>query len=203
MKFALRRLKNVLFGFVAKLCALFTKFSGFFTKQRRVMRLIFAISTVIILCIILSGGMLIQLSSDYQPSNMNGGDDPDQSETGSPASQPISNVGSLKTTQIAAYWDELLTNRVNFINWGALEPGAQSNVVLYLSNEGTLNVTLSEYASNWNPSVASNYLTLSWDYNGQTIKPGENLQVTFTLSVSANVVDVTSFNFDITVEGDS
>jgi hypothetical protein len=73
--------------------------------------------------------------------------------------------------------------------------------VIYFHNEGNSAVTLSQSTSNWSPSVASNYLTLSWDYNGQKIEEDEKLQVTLTLSVSTNIAGVTSFDFDIIVEG--
>jgi hypothetical protein len=94
-----------------------------------------------------------------------------------------------------------LTDKVKWIDWGKIEPGAQNNVVIYFHNEGNSAVTLSQSTLNWSPSVASNYLTLSWDYNGQKIEEGEKLQVTLTLSVSANIAGVTDFDFDIIVVG--
>jgi hypothetical protein len=195
VKLSLKRLNDILHGFV--------------TKRGRIVRLIVAILAVALLCVVLSGLTLIQLTSDYQPSdtngvtdpNQNGVTDPNQVAPDYPASKPISNVGSLKTIGIGAYWDENLTDKVNLIDWERLEPGAQNNVAIYFHNEGDFAVTLSESTSNWNPPVASNYLTLSWNYNGQTIEAGENLQVTLTLSVSTNVTGVTDFNFDIIVEG--
>jgi len=57
------------------------------------------------------------------------------------------------------------------------------------------------YASNWSPSNASDYLTLSWDYGGQSINPDDVAQVTFTLSVDASIEGITSFSFDITIVG--
>jgi len=57
------------------------------------------------------------------------------------------------------------------------------------------------YTSNWNPSNASDYMTLSWDYGGQSINPDEVVQVTFTLSVDASIDGITGFSFDITIVG--
>jgi hypothetical protein len=107
----------------------------------------------------------------------------------------------LNTIGIGAYWDENLTNRVNGIDWGLLKPGDQKSFSIYIHNEGNSAVTLSESTSNWNPSVASNYLTLSWNYNGQAIEADKNLQVTLTLSVSANITGITNFSFNIIVVG--
>jgi hypothetical protein len=165
------------------------------------MRLIVAILAVVLLCIILSGLMLIQLASDYQPSGTNGVTEPNQVAPDYPTSKPISNIGSLKTIGIGAYWDENLTDKVDLIDWGTLEPGAQSNVTLYFHNEGDFAVNLSKSTSNWNPSLAASYLTLSWDYNGQTIEADGNLQVTLTLSVRESIAGVTDFSLDIILVG--
>jgi hypothetical protein len=56
-------------------------------------------------------------------------------------------------------------------------------------------------ATNWNPSNASDYISLSWDYGGQLVNPGELIPVIFTLSISESVEGITSFSFDITIMG--
>lgn len=190
------------------------------SKRGRILSLIFVIVLVVLLSALLCGLMLTQLTSNY-PAH---GEDPNQvalnpqassaSSTNStnstvpnqpapnyPTTETISNVGSLKTIDIEAYWDENLTNRVNGINWGLLEPGDQKSFSIYLHNEGNSAVTLSMSTSNWNPSAAATYLTLSWDYNAQTIEADKNLQVTLTLNVSADITGITNFSFDIIVVG--
>jgi hypothetical protein len=201
MKLSLKKLNDILHGLVTKLHGFTTKLHGFITKRGRTMRLIVAILAVALLCVILSGLTLTQLTSDYQPSGTNEVPDPDAVAPNYPTTKTISTVGSLKTIDIGAYWDKNLTDKVTWIDWGKIEPGAQNNVVIYFHNEGNSAVTLSQSTSNWSPSVASNYLTLSWDYNGQKIEEDEKLQVTLTLSVSTNIAGVTSFDFDIIVEG--
>jgi hypothetical protein len=208
MKLSLKKLNDILHGLVTKLHGFITKLHGFITKRGRTMRLIVAILAVALLCVILSGLTLTQLTSDYQPSGTNDQPsgtnevtDPDAVEPNYPTTKTISTVGSLKTIGIGAYWDENLIDKVKWIDWGKIEPGAQNNVVIYFHNEGNSAVTLSQSTSNWSPSVASNYLTLSWNYNGQKIEEDEKLQVTLTLSVSANIAGVTDFDFDIIVVG--
>jgi hypothetical protein len=180
-------------------------------------RLIGATVAVVLLCAILSGLMLIQFAPNYpasgenpspvapnpQANSTNSTDStvPSQPAPNYPTTETISNVGSLKTIDIEAYWDENLTNRVNGINWGTLEPGDQKSFSIYLHNEGNSAVTLSMSTSNWNPSTAATYLTLSWNYNGQAIEADKNLQVTLTLSVSANITGITNFSFDTIVVG--
>jgi hypothetical protein len=204
-KFSLKRLIEKLFGLVS--------------KRGRIVRLIFVIVLAVLLSALLCGLMLTQLTPNYPtisekpnqavpvvpnpqvPNPQVNSTVPSQPVPNYPTTEQISNVGSLKTIDIEAYWDANLTNRVNGINWGLLEPGDQKRFSIYLHNEGNSAVTLSESTSNWNPSAASNYLTLSWNYNGQTIEADKNLQVTLTLSVSANITGISNFSFDIIVVG--
>jgi len=192
-KFSLKRLIEELFGFVS--------------KRGRIVGLIFVMVIVVLLC----GLMLIPFTPNYPASGENphqvapnpqtNSTVPSQPVPNYPTTETISNVGSLKTIGIGAYWDENLTNRVNGIDWGLLEPGDQKSFSIYLHNEGNSAVTLSESTSNWNPSAVATYLTLSWDYNGQTIEADKNLQVTLTLSVSASITGISNFGFDIIVVG--
>ena len=113
----------------------------------------------------------------------------------------VSNVGSVKAIGVGVYSDENCTSEVSIIDWRMLEPGSSENVTVYIRNEGNSVASLSMDTSNWSPSNASNYITLSWDYGGVSITPGEVVQVTFSLSVSASIEGVTSFSFDIVIVG--
>ena len=113
----------------------------------------------------------------------------------------VSNVGSVKAIGVGVYSDENCTSEVSFIDWGMLEPGSSENVTVYIRNEGNSVASLSMDTSNWSPSNPSNYITLSWDYGGVSITPGEVVQVTFTLSVSASIEGITSFSFHIVIVG--
>ena len=111
----------------------------------------------------------------------------------------ISNAGSVKTIGVGVYWDQALNNPVASVNWGTLEPGSNVNRTVFIRNEGNTAATLSMTTSNWNPSNASSYMTLSWDYAGQTLAVDEVRQVRFTLAVSSSISGITSFSFDITI----
>ena len=116
-------------------------------------------------------------------------------------STTLSSVGTLKAVGVGVYWDSSFTNKTTAINWGTLDPGTQKSFTMYIRNEGNSAITLSQSTSNWNPSGSSNYLTLTWNYNGQTINAGANIQVTLTLTVSASITGVNNFNFDIIIVG--
>jgi len=115
----------------------------------------------------------------------------------------ISNTGSVKAVGVGVYWDQAATNPVSSINWGLLEAGSNTNKTVYIRNEGTTATLLSLTTSNWSPTNASNYMTLGWDYSGQTLNVNDIIQVKFTLSVSASVSGITSFSFDITISATS
>lgn len=117
------------------------------------------------------------------------------------ANKTISHAGAVKAIGVGVYWNSDGTNMVTSINWGTLEPGSSTNRTCYIQNEGNSASTLSMNATNWNPSNASDYISLSWDYGGQLVNPSELIPVTFTLSISDSVEGITSFSFDITIVG--
>ena len=138
---------------------------------------------VVLLSAILSGLIIASVRSLYQTSST------------------ISSIGTFKAIGIGVYWDDDSTSRVQEINWGFLTPGSQKSFTVYVCNEGAVPLTLSISSSNWSPSIASNYLTFTWSYAGQTIKAGATIPVTLTLRVSESVTGVSGFNFDITTVG--
>jgi hypothetical protein len=113
----------------------------------------------------------------------------------------IANTGTITTVGVNVYFDSAYTNRTSSINWGTLNPGAQKSVTVYIRNEGSSAVTLTQSTSNWSPSTASSYMTLTWNYNGQTINPGASVQVRLTLTASASVTGVAAFSFNIVIVG--
>jgi len=118
-------------------------------------------------------------------------------------SKTLSSTGTIETIGVGVYTDVQCSSPLTSIAWGTLEPEESQAVICYIKNEGDSPSTLSMYTSNWNPSSAEDYLTLSWNYNGQPINADASVQVTFTLSVDASIEGITSFSFDITIVGSS
>jgi len=115
----------------------------------------------------------------------------------------VPNAGTVNTSGVGVYQESDCINALKLINWTTLEPGSSKNFTCYVRNELSSVSTLSMSTSNWDPPNASDYLTLSWDYGGQSIGVNDWVQVTFTLSVDAGIVGITSFSFDITIVGAS
>jgi len=114
-------------------------------------------------------------------------------------SMRITAAGSIVAVGVGVYWESSCTNVVSTIDWGPIEPGSSNSVVVYLKNRGNSDVTLSLETTNWNPSGASSYISLSWDYGGQVIKPGQVVPATLMLRVSSSISGITSFSFDIII----
>lgn len=117
------------------------------------------------------------------------------------AQKTISGTGSIKSVGLGVYWDQQCTNATSSLNFGLLEPGSSKNFTLYLKNLGNSLLTLSMTTQNWNPTSASNYMTLTWNREAQKINPGQVLGFVITLTVSANVQGISSFSFDIIISG--
>jgi hypothetical protein len=109
--------------------------------------------------------------------------------------------GAVKAVGVGVFWDVNCTNVATEIDWGLVEPGYHVNATIYLKNEGNAPITLSLDTGNWNPSNASDYITLSWDYANQTLDPQAVLKTKLTLAVSSDVTGITNFTFDIVITG--
>jgi hypothetical protein len=80
-----------------------------------------------------------------------------------------------------------------------LDPGSNKTMTVYIRNEGNAVAALSEATQNWNPSTASSYMTLNWNYANQTLSVNQVLQVRLTLVVSPTVSGIINFSFNITI----
>ena len=109
------------------------------------------------------------------------------------------NIVTPPGVDVGVYWDSGCSSLVSSIDWGAIEPGSSKDVMVYIRNEGDAAVMLSMDTVNWIPSDASSYLSLSWDYGGQSVNPDEVVQATLTLDVSPSIEGITSFSFDIVI----
>ena len=113
----------------------------------------------------------------------------------------IGSQGAVKTFGVGVYWDSGCSSPVSSVDWGLIESDSAYNVTTYIRNEGNFATTLFLDVENWNPEDASNYLTLTWDYDNETIDPNETVRITLTLLTSSGMEEITSFSFDIVISG--
>jgi hypothetical protein len=89
---------------------------------------------------------------------------------------------------------------VSSIDWGELYGGYGANYTVSVRVTGSpANLTLS--TSNWNPSIAADYIHLTWDYvEGTVLEVGVWTDITLTLTVDPTITGVDSFSHDIHIE---
>ena len=109
-------------------------------------------------------------------------------------------ANSVRGSGAEIYWDQGCTNRTLSFDWGPIEPGSNTTFTVYIRNEGDSAACLSMKTSNWTPSAASSYITLNWNYSGQTLSVNQTVQVRFTLVVSSSISRITNFSFDTTID---
>ena len=109
------------------------------------------------------------------------------------------NTGVIASVNLGLYKNSLCTQNLTAIDWGVLNPGSENTYHAYIRNQGTADMTLSKAESNWNPTGTQSYLSLSWNYTGQVIKPNGTIHLAFKLTVSPAVTAVNTFRFNIII----
>lgn len=111
---------------------------------------------------------------------------------------PFSQNGTLANTGMIAYGEGLMVDRTS-IDWGKLWPGATREETVTVNNTSEGNETLRMVTGNWQPQNASQYISLSWNYTGETLRANQAVPITLMLSVSWQIEGVDTFSFDITI----
>jgi len=115
----------------------------------------------------------------------------------------LSSSGSIKTTEgLSVYSNLACTTPKTSIEWGELEKGGNSNVIIYVRNEGDSPLTLSLVTSDWNPSSAADFLNISWNYNNQPLNPDQVVQITLTLTVDSDAQGI-DFGVNLFIVGNA
>ena len=115
----------------------------------------------------------------------------------------MQSYGSIRTIEVGIYSNSYCVTSVSIVDWGVLTPGKSNSRTFYKRNEGSSDVTLTLLTRDWSPSAVENYLSLSWNYNGEILSQNEIIAVTFTLSVSKDISGIETFSFGIDIIGAS
>jgi len=111
----------------------------------------------------------------------------------------ISSVGEVRTVNVAVYWDYDCTREVTEIDWGMVYPSESRKVIVYVRNEGNTPSNLTLNTEGWHPQNAKEYISLSWNYENQTLSPEETIEIEFTLEVSSEIKGIEAFEFTIVI----
>jgi hypothetical protein len=108
----------------------------------------------------------------------------------------VTTSGNITGVGITIYSDSGGNNILTSINWGTFEPGASVKSMIYVKSTSNVPVTISLTTNTWQPTAASGYLTLVWNYNGGTLSPGVIYGIELTLTASTTAPSGTSFSFN-------
>ena len=109
--------------------------------------------------------------------------------------------GTITTVNVDAYTDAACTIPCTSLNAGNIAPGSTVTQTIYIKNNGTVPVTLTMAVSNWNPTTASSYLTLSWNRQNYVLNAGLSVQANLTLTAAPSTGSLTTFSCTVTITG--
>jgi len=115
--------------------------------------------------------------------------------------QRIPSSATVKAVGVGVYKDINFTVSVTQIDWGIVEAGESKNFSAYIVNRSNVPITLTMTTENWTPATASDFITLTWNYDGAEIAVDSYVFVTFVLSVDQAISGIDSFSFTITIIG--
>jgi hypothetical protein len=113
----------------------------------------------------------------------------------------VEGPGEVKAIGIGVYMDKNCYHHVTSVDWGLIEPGSTIDINVFVRNEGNTSATLSISTSNWNPSEATSFVHLSWNYTGEIVEESRVLPVTLSLNVDADIEEIWVISFDVNIEG--
>ena len=102
---------------------------------------------------------------------------------------------------IGIYSNKECTQMISRIEWGIIEIGNSTTNTIYIKNLGETSIILSYMTENWEPTGISEHIELVWNYDGITLDPNTNTEITLTLKVKTTIRDIGGFNFDIIIVG--
>ena len=115
--------------------------------------------------------------------------------------QRIPSSATVKAVGVGIYKDINFTVSVTKIDWGIVEAGESKNFSAYIVNRSNVPITLSMTTENWTPVNASNFITLTWNYDGSQITVDGYVFVTFVLRIDQAISGIDAFSFTIVVVG--
>lgn len=116
-----------------------------------------------------------------------------------------SNGGTITTNNcINLYTDSAATIPCTEIEFATtITPGSNSTKVIFIKNEGDTSQVLHMTTSDWQPSNAESYISISWNRENYSLTPGSVTSANLTLSVASDFGNITTFGFNLTIGGSS
>ena len=113
----------------------------------------------------------------------------------------VRNRGRVLKINIDVYADAGLTQDLELVDWGVMQPGSAKNFSCYVFNPGNVPVNVSCYSDGWVPPAASTYISLDYFIEDPLLPPKSSRLLVFELTISPDIKDVDTFEFNIIVVG--
>ena len=96
---------------------------------------------------------------------------------------------------------DVVPEQITELYWGDMSPGGTSIQSLVVTNIASYSMQLSFSTYNWFPVNASQFLTLTWDYDGEILAPNESVTIYFQMYADELIDGITNFNCEIMFTG--
>ena len=94
------------------------------------------------------------------------------------------------------------STKVSSINWGDVYPDSHVTRTFWIYNDHPeITVKLYMATHNWSPLITASHMILEWDREEYILAPKTSVMAKFTLTISAEVMNITSFSFKIAITG--
>ena len=110
-------------------------------------------------------------------------------------------VSTVNAVNLGVFSDSACTQTTTALNVGTINPGGTATQTVYIKNAGNVAETLTMTTSNWSPTDAGTYLTLTWNRQNTVLNAGASIQATLTLTAAANTGSLTTFGCNVTFAG--
>jgi hypothetical protein len=105
----------------------------------------------------------------------------------------------VKGNGVGIYWDQACKNTTLAFEFGQITPGTNKTLTIYVRNECNSPVLLNLKTSNWNPTSASDFISLGWNYTSHVLNINEVVPIEITITVNASTYGISDFNFDTNI----
>jgi hypothetical protein len=114
------------------------------------------------------------------------------------SSRTVERSFAVESVNVGVYWDHEATSEVTYVEWGELEPGSTRRVMVYVRNgEAAQSCHLYVWAQDWTPPQAASCVRLLWEYDGETVAPGDTVEVLLALRIEPYAQGIEDFSFTI------
>lgn len=102
---------------------------------------------------------------------------------------------------VEVYIDPAATELCTYIDWGTVEEDEVISQTIYVKNTGNVTETLNMIITDWEPVLAGELLTVTWNREGTQLEPDSVVAATLTLMTPHHAGSLDNFSFNVVIKG--